>query len=117
MEQIIPAFEIVRKIFLFTPLKKGAPGPSRSAVECSTTELYTPRQRTLALRSVGADAKMPFLEIYRMGQIILRNFYDARSHRHGCTRIPSRYRCALTPMHNILTCHFVGAMGLIFGGS
>ncbi|GFY32601.1 hypothetical protein TNCV_673561 [Trichonephila clavipes] len=65
------------------------PGPSRSAVECSTTELYTPRQRTFALRSVGADAKMPFLEIYRMGQIILRNFYDARSHRHGCTRIPS----------------------------
>ncbi|GFY24303.1 hypothetical protein TNCV_1013521 [Trichonephila clavipes] len=70
MGQIIPAFEIVRRIFLF-PSLKGAPrfepGTSRSAVECSTTKLYTPCQQTFALRFVGRDTKMPCLEIYRMG--------------------------------------------------
>ncbi|GFX90868.1 uncharacterized protein TNCV_3166991 [Trichonephila clavipes] len=42
--QIIPAYEILRKIFLFTSLKKGVPRfepeTSRSAVECSATKLY-----------------------------------------------------------------------------
>ncbi|GFU96264.1 hypothetical protein TNCV_1684271 [Trichonephila clavipes] len=58
------------------------PGPSRSAVECSTTELYTPRQLNFcfAFRRERIR-KCPFLEIYRMGTDHFTNFL----------------RCALTP--------------------
>ncbi|GFU58628.1 hypothetical protein TNCV_1278101 [Trichonephila clavipes] len=82
---IIPAFKILKNIFSFSSMKKGASGfelgTSRSTIKCSITELYTPYQRTFALRSVGRNTKMLCLEIYRTGQIIpafeiLRNIFS-----------------------------------------
>ncbi|GFW87540.1 uncharacterized protein TNCV_4485061 [Trichonephila clavipes] len=56
------------------------PGPSRSAVECSTTELYTPRQRTFCFAFRRSGYENAFPEIYREWD---RSFYeflhDARS--------------------------------------
>ncbi|GFX91107.1 hypothetical protein TNCV_3222681 [Trichonephila clavipes] len=61
-------------IFLHFPEEKRTryreSGTSRSPDECSTTALYTPRQRTFTLRSVTTDTKMHLLEIFRMVQII-----------------------------------------------
>ncbi|GFX00985.1 hypothetical protein TNCV_4579511 [Trichonephila clavipes] len=73
-EHIIATFEILKKTFLFNSRKKRTPGferkTSRSAVECSTTKLFPPRQRTFALLSLGTDTKMLCLEIYRSEHII-----------------------------------------------
>ncbi|GFT44740.1 hypothetical protein TNCV_2845281 [Trichonephila clavipes] len=80
-----------KKIFLFTSLKMTPgfeSGASPSAIECSTTALYTPCQRAFALLSVGTDTKMLCLKIYRTAQIIfafeiLKKYFSSLPRRRG----------------------------------
>ncbi|GFY13559.1 hypothetical protein TNCV_4959291 [Trichonephila clavipes] len=94
----------------------GAPGfergISRSAVESSTTKLYTPYQRAFTLRSVGTDMQMLCLEIYGTGQIIpafeiLKNCFSSLKKstpgfESGTSR--SAVECSTTELYQHLLC-------------
>ncbi|GFW51930.1 uncharacterized protein TNCV_1188611 [Trichonephila clavipes] len=92
--QIIPAFEILKKLFFSTSLKKGTSwfelGTSQLAVEGSTTELYPPiaavaewyRYRTVACL-VTSSSPVP-LKNHRVGQRCTLNLSRAETSSRWC---------------------------------